>query len=191
MANIVSTVVPSYSSTLKYLLIFYITLANIYAGKLIPNETAKIFDDNRYIQHILAFITLFIIFSEGLKGTSTPKVILYSVLAYVWFLLTIKMSPIWLMTLLAIITIGYIIERKMSDKQQAINETSDDVISPEEKESSANTVKYVKTGLVSVAFLVTLIGYFMPKGANGAGSDVMQGGSTSKYGSNILEYLFN
>ena len=126
MANIVTTTVPSQSPTLKYLLIFYITLANIYAGKLIPRETAKIFDDNRYIQHILAFITLFIIFSEALKGTSTYKVIFYSVLAYVWFLLTIKMSPAWLMTLLAIITIGYIIERKMSDRQQAINEASDE-----------------------------------------------------------------
>ena len=170
------------------LLLLYLFGANKYIYKLMPEETVKILESNKYIHHIISFITIMIIMSYILKKKSKKKVIIYALICYVWFLLTIKLPPVFLLSLLSILIMGYITEMLITDKTYEMENIQSDVMSEEEKESKLTKLKRFRTFFISVALLTTLCGYIYPQTTNTDNNGNMTGGG---HNSSILDYLFN
>ena len=166
------------------LLLLYFIGANKFIYKLMPEKTRNIFESNKYIHHLMSYLTLIAIMSFVLKKKNKKKVILYSFICYIWFLLTLKLSPIYFFSLLAILIMGYVTEILIKDKKDKHKNIPSDVMTEEEKESNVTRLKQFRTFFISTALVVTLVGYIYPQG-NSTGSQAGGGDSS------ILDYLFN
>jgi hypothetical protein len=166
------------------LLLLYFFGANKFVYKLMPDKTRNIFESNKYIHHLMSYLTLVAIMSFVLKKKSKKKVILYSLICYIWFLLTLKLSSIYFFSLLVILIMGYVTEILIKDKNYKLKNIPSDVMTDQEKESSITKLKQFRTFFISTALFTTLVGYIYPQDNN---TGAMVGGGDSS----ILDYLFN
>jgi hypothetical protein len=156
------------------LLLLYFFGANKFVYKLMPDKTRNIFESNKYIHHLMSYLTLVAIMSFVLKKKSKKKVILYSLICYIWFLLTLKLSSIYFFSLLVILIMGYVTEILIKDKNYKLKNIP----------SSITKLKQFRTFFISTALFTTLVGYIYPQDNN---TGAMVGGGDSS----ILDYLFN
>ena len=168
------------------LLLLYFFNSQSSAYKLFPKDIINLIDTNKFIHHIISFFTLLIIMSVIVKE-SRKKILVYSLIGYIWFLLTLKMSSIWLCILLFVLGASYFTNIFIKDKEEQLMMTQDDIITKCEKDLLLSKSKKIRTIFISLAVLTTFIGYLLPHNIKNGN---MVGGNCG-YDSNVLEYLFN
>lgn len=135
----------------KGLLIFYLALAGNYLGDLFSPQMQRLFDKNRWVKHIIGLTTMSVSVVYGAGITEMNRMVAYTVVCYVMFLLSTKMDVQWNMLLLALLLAGYVIDNNRSN---LIGDAEDS------EEAAAQISKYNKEQdrILMVMLVVTLIG---------------------------------
>lgn len=120
---------------IKILLSFYVLLSSPVLINLLSKQWKKILEDNRLAQHFVAFLTLLclvIIYSDY----DTEKIIFFSVIVYLLFILSTKMD-IHFTVLLLLLLIIFVLYIKQNEKKNSVINT-DNNLEQYEKENLIN-----------------------------------------------------
>jgi len=140
----------------RALLIFYLIISSGYTKDLYSGQLKDYIMENRFAQHLIGFIIMLVVINS-LSGINEPqRIIMYSLLAYVWFVLTTKLDLQWSLIIIALLTIGYLYESKLIGN---INESKDD---KSLKQEDIERIKHKNTQITNTITIsivvVTIIG---------------------------------
>ena len=119
------------SSISKVLLVFYLLLASGNINNLYSGQLNLYLEENRYAQHIIGLITMMVLVISIGNYRDTSKIIVMSILGYLWFLMTTKLDIEWNVAIIIILAFGYLYEQKVSGEINDI--ISDFVLDDSEK----------------------------------------------------------
>ena len=157
MSDILNTIKSIFSSEennhqlTKGLLIFYLSLAGNYLGDLFSPQMQRLFNDNRWVKHMIGLTTMSVSVVYGAGITDVSRMAAYTAVCYVMFLLSTKMDVQWNMLLLALLLAGYVIDNNRSNLVGDAEDSS---------EAKSQISKYNKEQdrILIVMLVVTLIG---------------------------------
>ena len=152
----------SKSSLIKPLLLFYLTLGSKYTNKLLTDKFDK-FISNRYITHLIAFITLLVIIIEIGQISDIKNSLIYTSIGYLWFIFTTKLSLNWNILIIVSLLGGYLYETNLNNKNNRLknDESLDENIIYKIYKDNLKS----KTNFNLVLFFATLVGtiYYIQK----------------------------
>lgn len=143
----------------KVLLIFYLLIATNFTNNLVSKQFKSFFEENRLAQHCIAITSLLVLITSVGGVVDTKKAIIYTILGYIWFLLTTKLDIHWNMIIVLILLAGYLFENNLDNKEKLM--TDDKALTPEEKEKLINKDNKIKALIVGGAMIITLLGTFL------------------------------
>ena len=130
----------------KVLLIFYLIIATNFTDNLVSKQLKTYLTENRLAQHIIGFITLFVLLTSMGNIIDTKTAIIYSLIGYIWFILTTKLDIHWNMIVIAILVCGYLfennLEKKEKDSLKDNNLTDRDRYNIDKKHSKIKSIIY-------------------------------------------------
>jgi hypothetical protein len=145
-------------SVIKPLVIFYLIIANNYTGNLFAGQLKDYVVENRFAQHIIAFITLLVLINLYSDINNINKSLSYTGGIYLWFILTTKLDLHWNIMLTVLLLVGYMNENRMLDKEKNVND--DENIPKNIKNKIFNKNKQIRSCVVVGSLLVTLLGTY-------------------------------
>lgn len=130
----------------------YLIIACNYIGEIFGCKFRKILQDNMYVKHIFAYLTfLFLVILTSIDNTKTKDdliiYILYSIIFYLWFILTTS-TYIWITVLILILFfIMYIIKLRIKNIENT-------------KEKEEEQKRLIKTNniILIISLLITILG---------------------------------
>lgn len=87
---------------------------------LLSNQTRD-FIKNRYIQHIISFMLLFVLITL-FSDVGTREAVVYTLLGYVWFVFSTKLDIHWNIVIIILLFSGYIFEHSNKQREKEIRE---------------------------------------------------------------------
>lgn len=144
------------TSLAKVLLIFYVLIASELSDNLMAKQMKEYIRDNKYVQHIIGFLTMFILVTLVGGVVDTRSALVYSLVGYIWFIFSTKLDIHWNIIILILLFIGYIYENSMTIREKEILEDPN-LTDEQKKEMIENDNKY-KSWIVGSVILVTIIG---------------------------------
>jgi len=136
----------------RNLFILYLVLAGQFLSPLFPCNTSRLFMDSMWLRHILGFLTLvfFIVATDTELDDYIPlgTVLTSSVLIYLWFLVSSKMTANWWLGLVVLLAILYMIDLY---QERQIKED------PRMRQSLA----LAKNVILGLSLVLTLIGFLI------------------------------
>jgi hypothetical protein len=141
----------------KVLLVFYMLIAGNYLGGLVSKQMKNFIEGDRIVQHVIGIITMMILITSFGNVADIKLSILYSIIAYTWFILTTKLDIHINIIIVALLLVGYLYE----DSLDAQMLKTDKVLTDVEKMAIVETSKKHKKIITGLLFLVTVIGTFM------------------------------
>ena len=95
------------------MLLFYLLVANNYQKSLYSGQFTDFVQNNKNVQHIIAYITMLviIIMFAGVKDLWSAS--FYALVAYTWFILTTKIGLEWNLLIISALLIGFFYENNM------------------------------------------------------------------------------
>lgn len=142
------------NTILTIVLFLYLFIANNSTKNLFSGQLTNYIDDNRYAQHIIAFMTVLVLVVYMGNIQSNINIICYSILIYSWFILTTKIDLTWNIVLLAILLIYFFYQNKIN----YIENVDDPSISKKIKKNIINSNNKTKKYFVYSLLFITLIG---------------------------------
>lgn len=127
----VSNVNTGQTNLIKVLLIFYLLIASNATDNLMAKQMKQYINDNRYMQHILGFLTMVVLVTFVGGIIDTRMAIFYALIGYIWFIFSTKLDIHWNMIILILLFIGYMFENSQSVREVSIR--SDKTLSDEQK----------------------------------------------------------
>jgi hypothetical protein len=143
-------------SLAKVLLIFYVLIASTHTEHLMAKQMKQYIDENRLVQHIIGFLTMFILVTLVGGIVDTRSAIFYSLIGYIWFIFSTKLDIQWNIIIMILLFIGYIYENSAEVREKEIMD--DPNLSKEKKLEAIQTNNYYKTLIVSSVILTTIVG---------------------------------
>lgn len=151
---------PDIMLIIKTILVFYILLGSSTIQPLLAKQWKRTLENNRFMQHIVGvsiIIGILLIINNG--SIDNNKIIIYSVISYILFIITTKMDIHWNIILLILILIIYAYYLHINKLNNHI--TNDTNISEEEKNHLINK-NYTKIAyIIVIAIIVMLCGNFL------------------------------
>jgi len=138
------------------LLIFYVLIASHFTNDLFAKQFKKFLSGNRIAQHVIGFITMLIIIINVAGIQDTKPAILYSLIAYVWFIFTTKLDLQWNMIIILLLLFGFLYENQLAKKEKS--SATDKALTSEDIKNIENKHNRYKTYLVISVMLITLTG---------------------------------
>lgn len=166
-------------SLVKVILIYTLLMIST-SSPLISHQLKDFIDDNRMVRHIFGFLTIMVLITllktNYKVGLSNMQIVLYSVIAYLWFLFSTKMDLHINLIFLSLLICAYLYDNFLRDKNKKV--TMDKVLLPEEKDKiiryNDNKEKVMFWGLI----IATTIGAFLysvkKQGQYGGGYSAMR-----------------
>lgn len=143
-------------SLAKALLLFYVIIASNFTKELYSGQLKDFLSSNRYAQHIMGIISMLVLI--GIIGgvTNVKQLIVLSIIAYLWFILTTKLDLKWNIAIIGLLLIGYLYENSLLDKEKQLEKDP----SLEKKEKKIIKKKYYDTKLIIFIsiLVITVIG---------------------------------
>lgn len=149
----------NYNSIMKALLIFYLLIASNYCNELFGRQIKTFISENRYAQHTLGLITMFVIITFMCESGNVSRILYYTLISYTWFILTTKLDIHMSMMVYSLILLGILTEIKLLAKEKQMKKDSS--LSHEGKEIIRNQHKRIRTIFVTSAIVLTIIGSSM------------------------------
>ena len=146
----------SQTSLAKVLLIFYVFVASSTTDNLMSKQIREYINSNRYMQHILGFLTMIVLVTLVGGVVDNRAAIFYALVGYIWFIFSTKLDIHWNLIIIALLFIGYMIENNMSAREVEIK--SDKTLSDEQKKKLIMTDMMYKNWIVGSVLIVTAIG---------------------------------
>lgn len=136
----------------RNLFILYLVLAGGFLQPLFPCNTTKLFTESPLIRHILGFFTLifFVVVYDTELDSIAPlgTVMITSIVVYLWFIISSKMTANWWLALVVLLGILYLIELY---EERTVNED------PRVTEIAAK----VKSAIIGVSIFLTIVGFLI------------------------------
>ena len=140
----------------KSLLVFYLFIASGFTKDLYSGQLKDFIQENRFAQHILGFISMLVIVNF-LSGVNNPnQILMYSFLAYIWFILTTKLDLHWNLIIIALLVFGYLYESNLIGKEE--DAATDPSLTKENIKKIKQDNKKIKKIIFASIITVTLIG---------------------------------
>src|SRR5690349_14974604 len=130
-------------SLIKALLFFYLIIAlnftrNLYSGQLIDYLS-----NNRFIQHLIGIILMLVIIVEIGNVRDPYTAIFYTILAYLWFVLSTKLDIYWNLAILGLLVFGFLYENLLVEKE--IKSLTDESLEEKDKINIKEKNNKIKT----------------------------------------------
>jgi hypothetical protein len=103
------------------LLLFYIALSGNFLGELFSRQMQETLTNNRWIKHLIAFITMMFTITYVSGVTRLLPAVAMTLILYIWFLLTTKMSLGWNFGIIIALILGFILNKY----QDTLDENTD------------------------------------------------------------------
>jgi hypothetical protein len=145
-------------SLLKILLIFYLIIGSGYIKELYSGQMKDFLQNSRCAQHIIGFTTLMVIINLFAKVNDASNVFFYSVLGYMFFILSTKLDLHWNLMIIFLLIIVYFIENKFTQQSLEINYNKH--LSEDEKNKIINDNKFIKNTIYIFIIIINLAGLF-------------------------------
>jgi len=141
------------------LLLFYLAIGNNFLKDLYPGQLVTAVDNSRLAQHIIGIITMFVFISLASGSDKLSSTVIYTALAYMWFILTTKLDLHWNLAILLLLFAGFIYERRLEQKEIRIQQ--DQALDTEDKQKIEKTNNKIKLTILTTLLAVTGVGAFM------------------------------
>ena len=145
--------VPSLSNVL---FIFYIAITSNYINGLLAKQIRDYIDDNRLIQHVIGFFTMFIIITTFGQVIDTYTALFYAFIGYIWFIFSTKLDLHWNIMIIILLFIGYLYENSLVYKEEELR--NDPNLDIKIREKIMNKDNNYKKWMLSLIVAITLIG---------------------------------
>jgi Ca2+/Na+ antiporter len=140
------------------ILLFYLAIGNNFLKDLYPGQIIEALDKSRTAQHIIAFITMFVLITLAHGDDSLAVTTVYTIIGYFWFILTTKLDLHWNLAILLLLFLGFIYESYLAKKETRI--LTDESLAKEDRRRIKNKHNNARLLLAGTIFTVTLIGTF-------------------------------
>lgn len=87
---------------------------------------------------------------------NTYRAVIYSLIGYIWFILTTKLDVHWNVIIILLLLFGFLYESKLNEKERNI--MSDSNLTEEEKQKIINNNFQYRMYFILAALLTTIIG---------------------------------
>ena len=141
----------------KIILLFYILLSSSALFPLLSKQWKNTLENNRIAQHILGIMTLMsivILISDGKFGNQ--RVIIYTVLGYLWFVLSTKLDLHFNIIMIGSLLAYYLYQN--ATKNEEIDITEDNILNENEKQNLKNNINKNNFNSILFIILITFIG---------------------------------
>ena len=141
------------------LLIFYLLIASSYCNTLFAKQMKQYVENNRYVQHFIGVLLLFVtvVTFGGVKNTKSA--ILYTLIGYIWFIFTTKLDLQFNIVVLLLLAVGYMYENNLVFFDSRLKD--DENISEEDKKEILEKHNRIKSHIIYLILLVTIVGTLM------------------------------
>lgn len=144
------------NSLLRALLLFYVLIASNFTGGLFSKQLRTFFEENRMAQHLIGFTMMLVIIMLIGGINNTYRAVIYSLIGYIWFILTTKLDVHWNVIIILLLLFGFLYESKLNEKERNI--MSDSNLTEEEKQKIINNNFQYRMYFILAALLTTIIG---------------------------------
>jgi hypothetical protein len=144
------------TSLAKVLLIFYVLIASSATDNLMSKQIKEYINDNRYVQHILGFLTMIVLVTLVGGVVDNRAAIFYALVGYIWFIFSTKLDIHWNMIIIVLLFIGYMIENSMGVREAEIR--VDKTLTDEQKQKIIKDNMMYKNWIIGSVLMVTIIG---------------------------------
>jgi hypothetical protein len=140
----------------KALLVFYVIIGSQFTGNLLGKQLRTFVEENRIAQHVIGFILMAVLINIIGQVNEVDKIFLYSVVGYIWFVLTTKLDIQWNIIIIMLLLVGFVYDNIVAQKER--DAQKDSVLTAEEKTNIMVRHHSIRTYMVISIFVVTLIG---------------------------------
>ena len=102
----------------RILLEFYLLIGANYIAGLYSKQMGNFIKDNRYVQHIIGFLSLFVLITSISKFKKQTNILFYTILSYILFIFSTKVDLPWNIAIIGLLLVGYLYEHKMKNKEK-------------------------------------------------------------------------
>lgn len=163
--NIINNILNSFNlinnkdiSLSKAILFFYLFIASNYIKDLYAGQLKDYIKQNRFAQHVIGFITMIIIIINIGKVKEPKNAVFYATISYIIFVLSTKLDLEWNIAIVILLTIGYIYETKMYNKEtESYNDQS---LEDKDKDKIKNSNKRMMSLIINSILIIIAIGVF-------------------------------
>jgi hypothetical protein len=139
----------------KILLLFIVLVFSNFTDVLVSKQIKIFIKNNRHVQHILGYIMLLIIVDTSYSGMEFYKVVLYTVIVYILFIMTNKLDIHWNIIIFFILLIAFIYENRKDHEIKVMKK--DENLTIEEKEKIEKENQRFRYGvLILIVFIISL-----------------------------------
>lgn len=167
----------------KIILILYIIISSSYCVNLFSNGIKRAIEDNKFVQHLLLLLlimTILVLFeipySSNLSSSNTINLAIYTIIIYVWFILTTKLDASWNIGIIILLGIYFLYESNQSYNLKILDK--DNNLSQEEKKIEYDKNAVIDNYMLLGIFAITVVGvlfYSSEKQVQyGGGYDIMK-----------------
>lgn len=151
---------------INVVLLFYLLIGANYLGDLYSGQTRDFIKSNIYIKHLIALSIILIITRYVTNVYDPQKLIIYSIAAYLLFILSTKLDLIWNILVICLLIVYFLIDTKF--KQNNDNIQIDQSLSIVQKETMINNMNQLKSIIIYCVIVTILIGgiFYLDKKAN-------------------------
>lgn len=168
-------IIDDTTSIIKVLLIYYLLIMNSCAdSNLLSKRSRSLIKNNRYIQHIIGCMTLFVLISLLHADLDVTYILGYTILYYLIYLFSTKVDIHWSIVIITMLFIAYAYEYESKIKKYDIINDSNlsDDIKQEQLLLEANTHSLFIWGII---LLIGLGNYFNNNTLQyGGGNDIIK-----------------
>ena len=147
-------------SIIKLVLLFYVLTSSSLITPVLSKQFKELITNNRIAKHVVGISTmasLLVITNEG--QLDTTRILIYSTIAYIWFILSTKLDIQWNIIILSSLLVAYLYENSLKTKENQLN--LDSTLSNEQKNVIRNRNSKIRMGMLCGIFGITLFGLFL------------------------------
>jgi len=152
----IQNIKSNHTSIAKVLLVFYVLIASSCTDGLMAKQMREYIKDNKFMQHIIGFLTMIVLVSMIGGVVDTRSIILYALIGYVWFILSTKLDIHWNIIILSLLFIGFMYENSIEVRETELQ--NDVSLNDIEKQKILSEDIQVRNWIVGSIIIVTIIG---------------------------------
>ena len=149
---------------LKMVMFFYMFIGGNYISDLYSGQLKDFLVSNRVAQHFICFVTILVLIITSSNITQPLPIIIYSILGYIWFILTTKLSLGWNLAIIILILMGFMYETITNKKQKIL---LGDSLVPEEDRikimKKHNVTRWIIIGSILAVTVFGALQYLLKK----------------------------
>lgn len=152
----IQNIKSNHTSIAKVLLVFYVLIASSCTDGLMAKQMREYIKDNKFMQHIIGFLTMIILVSMIGGVVDTRSIIQYALIGYVWFVFSTKLDIHWNIIILSLLFIGFMYENSIEVRETEMR--NDESLNDIEKQKILSEDIQVRNWIVGGIIIVTIIG---------------------------------